>query len=275
MVPVDAPARDEEEAANAMLLDPALLPLPFPRPFPELLAGQTLRTGGVSAPPFHTLNLGRVPGEDPAAVAANRARLARVLGVPQDRWARMHQVHSARVRLVDGPPAPPYPRVDGLVTLQADLLLTGLYADCLPVLLYAPDVGGIALLHAGWRGIVAGVVPAGVRALTDLGAREVYAAFGVGIGPCCYQVEERVAAPWRRAVPDGAGLSPDPEAPGRFRADLTAAARAQLIAAGVAPARIGPPPGLCTACDGARFFSHRRDRGRTGRMMAFLMRRGG
>jgi YfiH family protein len=130
------------------------------------------------------------------------------------------------------------------------LLLT---ADCLPIAV-ARHNGvrpAVEILHAGWRGLLAGIVAAGVRAL---GSRSLVAAVGPSIGPCCYEVGEEVASPFRQAFGD------DVARDGRL--DLWTSAERALRAAGVERVERSD---LCTFCDGERFFSHRRDHGRTGR----------
>jgi purine-nucleoside/S-methyl-5'-thioadenosine phosphorylase / adenosine deaminase len=195
----------------------------------------TTRLGGVSEGPYASLNLGPWTDDDPAHVAANRERVRALAGV--ERLAQGHQVHGARV-VVD---ADEVQDVDGQVSTRHGVAAIVLVADCLPVALAAP--GTVAMVHAGWRGLAAGVLEAGVAALGD---GPVAAAIGPGIGPCCYEVGDDVRA--------ALGTS------GRTL-DLKAIARARLAAAGVAEVH---DCGICVSCDG-RFFSHRRDRGVTGR----------
>jgi purine-nucleoside/S-methyl-5'-thioadenosine phosphorylase / adenosine deaminase len=195
----------------------------------------TTRLGGVSEGPYASLNLGPWTDDDPARVAANRERVRALAGV--ERLAHGHQVHGARV-VVN---ADAVDDADGQVTTRSGVGAVVLVADCLPVALAAP--GAVAMLHAGWRGLAAGVLEAGVGAL---GGGPVAAVIGPGIGPCCYEVGDEVRA--------ALGTS------GRTL-DLKAIARARLAAAGVAAVH---DCGLCVSCDG-RFFSHRRDRGITGR----------
>jgi polyphenol oxidase len=215
------------------------------------------REGGVSEGPYASLNLGIFTGDEPGRVVENRRRLCAAAGVDPERATMAWQQHGAEVRrarpesIVD--PGLRHDPCDGLWTEepgQAMLLLT---ADCLPIALARLDGArpAVAVLHAGWRGLLAGIVPAGVAAL---GSRLVTAAIGPSIGPCCYEVREDVAAPVRAAF--GLGLVRD------GRLDLWNAAERALRAAGVA--RIERFD-LCTACDEERFFSHRRDAGVTGR----------
>jgi YfiH family protein len=206
----------------------------------------TTRRGGVSAGPFASLNLGARTGDDPAAVAANHSRLLELTGTA--RLARCRQVHGRTV--VRDPQPGDRPEADGIATTVPGVAAVVLTADCLPVALSAP--GAVAMVHAGWRGLAAGVLEEGVGALCGLGSDgPVSAAIGPGAGACCYEVGDEV----REAFADV------PEARHGRNIDLAAVARARLLAAGVEEIH---DAGLCTMCD-ARFFSHRRDRGTTGR----------
>ncbi len=220
----------------------------------------TTRRGGFSEGPYESLNLGRLTDDEPEAVQRNRARLQDEVGVPP---ALIRQVHGTTVRRistlpVDGlMPLPDegleLPEADGQATPLSEVAPMVMTADCLPIALAGQ--GAVAMLHAGWRGLAAGIVAEGVRAVHDLGVDgPLEAAIGPGAGPCCYEVGEEVHAEF-------AGYD------GRVRRgrnlDLKAIARDQLEAAGV---RAVHDVGLCTICsDESLFFSHRRDRGVTGR----------
>jgi purine-nucleoside/S-methyl-5'-thioadenosine phosphorylase / adenosine deaminase len=215
------------------------------------------RLGGVSEPPFDRLNLGILTEDSEAAVLANRRRLAAALGLDPARVLIGLQVHGAELFFHSRPQEPSrfaepggeLPEVDGHVVEVAGLAPAVLTADCLPLALSGP--GGLALLHCGWRGLAAGILAAGAEAVeaTD-------AAIGPGIGACCYEVGEEVLGAF-------ASLGPGIAA-GRML-DLAEVARRQLAAAGVARVQAA---GLCTSCEPELFFSHRRDRGRTGRQAA-------
>ena len=206
----------------------------------------TTRRGGVSDGPFRSLNLGLWTDDDADRVRENRARVQRIGG---GRLTQARQVHGARV--VEADPGA-VPDADGQVTARAGLAPMVLVADCLPIALVAPE--GVAMLHAGWRGLAGGIVAAGVAALRGLGAARVAAAIGPGAGRCCYEVGPDVHAAF--------GTS------GRTL-DLKAIARARLEAAGVDEVH---DCGLCTMHDAERFFSHRRDGGVTGRQAGVAWR---
>ncbi len=203
----------------------------------------TTRRGGVSEGAFASLNLGPWTEDDPAHVGANRERLRELAGV--ERLAQGHQVHGTRVAVDDGHGED----ADGQVVTRPGVAPIALVADCLPVALVAP--GAVGMIHAGWRGLAGGVLEEGVRAL---GAGPVTAAIGPGIGPCCYEVGADVHA--------ALGTS-------GTTVDLKAVARERLRAAGVAQVH---DCRLCTSCDPWRFFSHRRDRGLTGRQAGVAWR---
>jgi purine-nucleoside/S-methyl-5'-thioadenosine phosphorylase / adenosine deaminase len=203
----------------------------------------TTRRGGVSEGPYASLNVGLRTDDDPGRVAANRERVRAQAGA--QRLAQGHQVHGTHV-VVDGEDAED---ADGQVTTQPGVAAIVLVADCLPVALAGPDAAGV--VHAGWRGLAGGVLEAGVAAL---GRGPVAAAIGPGIGPCCYEVGDDVRAVFGSTEPT---------------LDLKAVARARLQAAGVQEIH---DCALCTACDPQRFFSHRRDRGVTGRQAGLAWR---
>ncbi|MBX5442689.1 MAG: laccase domain-containing protein [Solirubrobacteraceae bacterium] len=212
----------------------------------------TTRRGGVSRGPFASLDLGRtdpaLERDDPAAVAENRRRAAALAGGRALRLAR--QVHGAGVATDEDPAE----EADGQVTRRADVAATVLVADCLPVAIAAP--GRVAVLHAGWRGLAAGVLRRGVEALGD-GPKA--AAIGPGIGVCCFEVGDEV----REA------FAAHPAARRGRHFDLKLIARRELEAAGVAEIA---DCDLCTACDPERFFSHRRDGDETGRQAGMAWR---
>ena len=201
------------------------------------------RAGGVSEGPYDSLNLGRMTGDDVERVDENRRRLCAEVGAAPDRLALNRQIHSSIVHRADsgsrGEPG------DGLWTEEPDLPVLAMSADCLPIALARVGEGlpGIAVLHAGWRGLLAGIVAEGVRAL---GGR-AHAAIGPAIGPCCYEVGAEVTEPF------AAAFGPD-VLQGR-NLDLWTAAERALLAAGVEEVeRVD----LCTSCNSELFFSHRR-----------------
>jgi len=215
----------------------------------------SMRLGGVSEGPFASLNLGLLTDDEPDRVLENRRRLCEAAGVDGAGAAMARQIHGASVleakpRGILAPAA--HPSCDGLWTDRPGLALAVVTADCLPIALWRTGgIPGIAVLHAGWKGILAGIVEAGAAALGDgpLGA-----VVGPGIGACCYEVGEEVAGRYRVRFGDGVVR-------GRSL-DLRAAAELALREAGCTSVEHGD---RCTACEPELFFSHRRDGGHTGR----------
>ena len=165
----------------------------------------TGRAPAVGEPPYTGLNLGGHVGDDPRSVRANRAALAAELDVVPDRLAFMDQVHGDTVVQVDaawpgGRPGEPGPACDALVTTRSDVVLAVLVADCVPVLLAAPQGGVAGVAHAGRKGMAAGVVLRLVEAMRDLGARSIVGRVGPSVCPRCYPVpldlREEVAGAW-------------------------------------------------------------------------------
>jgi YfiH family protein len=224
-------------------------------------AGTTTRCGGASAGAFASFNLGAHVGDEPRAVASNRARLAAALGLPaQPLWLR--QVHGAGVA-VHGE-AGAEPTADAAVAFGPGRVLAVLTADCLPVVLVARDGGRIGIAHAGWRGIAAGVIEAAVAALGGRG-EELIAWLGPGIGAADFEVGAEVREAFVNADA-GAAAAFAPNARGRWQADLAALARRRLAALGV-----GGVSGLAasTFAEDSRFYSYRRA-ATTGRMATLV-----
>lgn len=230
----------------------------------------TDRRGGSSRPPYGAaadrgdgLNLGDHVADDPSAVSRNRTLLGEAAGLPADRLVLAQQVHGRAVVEVHGPWTGPAPQVDAMVTRQPGLALVVLVADCVPVLLADPDAGVVGVAHAGRPGLAAGVVPAVVHALHDLGARRLRAVLGPSVCARCYPVplemREQVAAvqPASRSV----------SWTGEPSVDVSAGVLAQLADLGV-PARQLPG---CTV-ERPDLYSYRRD-GTTGRFAGLVWRR--
>jgi polyphenol oxidase len=231
--------------------------LDWAAPGPYRVAFST-RLGGVSEGEFASLNLGILTEDDPARVVVNRTRLCEAVDADPDGATMAWQRHGGTVTRAQPrgiiTPGTVYDHCDGLwsdAPGRAMLLLT---ADCMPIAVARSDGlrPAVEILHAGWRGLLAGIVAAGVRAI---GARRLVAAIGPSIGPCCYEVGDEVAAPFRQAFGDDVVHEGS-------KLDLWTSAERALRAAGVEHVDRFD---LCTACDGDRFFSHRRDHGRTGR----------
>ncbi|WP_367323828.1 peptidoglycan editing factor PgeF [Streptomyces sp. HUAS ZL42] len=224
----------------------------------------TDRWGGVSAVPYEELNLGGAVGDDSGAVRTNRELAAKSLGVDPARVVWMNQVHGAEVAVVDGPwGGRPVPEVDAIVTVRRGLALAVLTADCTPVLLADPVAGIAAAAHAGRPGMVAGVVPAAVRAMVELGAEpsRIVARTGPAVCGRCYEVPEAMRA-------EVAAVEPAAHAEtswGTPAVDVAAGVHAQLERLGVCDREQSP---VCTLESGDH-FSYRRDR-TTGRLAGYV-----
>ena len=223
----------------------------------------TTRGGGVSAPPFDTFNLGDHVGDDPAAVAANRARLVGATGLGADRVVWMNQVHSDRVAVVCGPRAAAVEATDALVTAVPRLALAVVSADCVPVLLADARAGVVAAVHAGRAGAQQGVVARTVDAMVALGARpaDISALLGPAVSGANYEVPAAMADAVDAALP-GSRTTTAAGTPGL---DLRAGIHCQLMDLGVAAIDVDP---RCTVAD-RQLFSYRRD-GQTGRLASLI-----
>ena len=225
-------------------------------PGPYTVAFST-RLGGVSEGVFSSLNLGILTEDNPARVVENRARLCTAVGADPDGATMAWQRHGATVTQAQPRgivmPGTVYDHCDGLWSDEPGRAMLLLTADCLPIAIARTngDRPAVEILHAGWRGLLAGVVAVGVRAV---GARGLRAAIGPSIGPCCYDVGDEVASPFREAFGD------DVVRDGKL--DLWTSAERALRAAGCEKVDRFD---ICTSCEADRFFSHRREHGKTGR----------
>jgi YfiH family protein len=232
----------------------------WPAP-PNVRALTTTRAGGASRGPFASFNLGDHTGDDPPAVAANRAQLRAALNLPAEPlWLK--QVHGNEV--VNAARAEAGATADGAWTDRPGVVLAALTADCLPLFLCDRVGTKIALLHAGWRGLAAGVIERGVAALGAAGA-ELLAYLGPAIGPDAYEVGAEVRDAFVARDP-GVAEAFRVTTPGRWTADLYTLARRRLRALGVTAVTGG---GHCTFRERERFYSFRRN-GTTGRMASLL-----
>jgi polyphenol oxidase len=255
--------RDCSPRSKRIVLDPDLILPDWPAPA-FIRAAVTLRTGGLSQPPFDGCNLAAHVGDDPAAVAGNRRRLRERLQLPTEP-AWLEQVHGQRVVDLDRQTsADSLGPADAAVARARGRICAIQVADCLPVLFAAADGSVIGAAHAGWRGLAGGVLEATVRAMNTPSA-ELLAWLGPAIGQAHFEVGAEVRAAFL-ATDSGADAAFSANGRGRWQCDLDALARRRLAALGVSSLHGG---GWCTYADPARFFSYRRD-GRCGRMAALI-----
>ncbi|MCC6172648.1 MAG: peptidoglycan editing factor PgeF [Gammaproteobacteria bacterium] len=265
---------------------PAFLVPDWPAPA-RVRAAFSLRGGGVSAAPWASLNLGGHVGDDPAAVRENRRRLCEALALPTEPcW--LDQVHGVEVVRVCTPPATSAPALapvpkpaaaaasgvagappmaDASVTDRPGVVLAIMVADCIPVLFCDREGTIVGAAHAGWRGLAAGVLENTVAAL-GVAADRLLAWLGPAIGPVRFEVGSEVRDAFLASAsgPQAAArFVPSPA--GRWLCDLPGLARDRLLRLGITRVAGGE---LCTVSDPDRFFSHRRDAPRTGRMAALI-----
>jgi YfiH family protein len=223
----------------------------------------TTRAGGVSAPPFDTFNLGDHVGDDPAAVAANRARLAAVIGLGDSRVVWMNQVHGDHVEVVNQPQTSAVDDTDALVTATPRLALAVVTADCVPVLMADARAGIVAAVHAGRVGAQRGVVVRALETMLALGAHaeDISALLGPAVSGRNYEVPAAMADEVEAALP-GSRTTTSVGTPGL---DLRAGIACQLSDLGVTAIDIDP---RCTV-DDPNLYSHRRD-SPTGRMASVV-----
>lgn len=218
----------------------------------------TTRAGGSGAPPYESLNVSFSSGDDPGVVRRNRARALAALGAGPQAWTSGRQVHGATVTRVGerergrgAEPGTSIPDTDALWTDTPGVALAVRVADCVPLVLADPDRGRVAVVHAGWRGMVAGAIEATARAIGGPDALHAYV--GPSIGPCCFEVGDDVADRARACLGDAVVVSAEPRAT-RWHLDLWRGARIALRRAGVPVVHLAM---MCTRCESHRFFSHR------------------
>ncbi|GAB4177918.1 MAG: peptidoglycan editing factor PgeF [Geothermobacteraceae bacterium] len=242
-----------------------------------LVAGFSTRNGGVSRSPYNSLNLGLNTDDVRANVEGNRATLAHAFGLEPHQLLTVSQVHGDHILVIDQPnfDLSHFQRVecDAILCNQPGILVGILVADCFPVLLAAPGKGAVAAVHAGWRGVASRLIERTIEALArqfKVFPEELVAAVGPGIGAHSYEVDRPVRDAFRKAGLPWQDLAEEVRL-GHWNLDLARACEMQLTTAGV-PATGIDVASECTCCHKELFFSHRRDRGVTGRQMGFVGR---
>jgi len=257
-------------------------------PFKGVQGLVTTRHGGVSTGSFATLNLGGKTDDDPQNVRENRKRVAAILEKDTKQLTFARQIHSANIALVpQGFEGGAFDDVDALITNSTQTPLVILTADCAAIFLYDERHNAIGIAHAGWRGTVAGIAAQTVRRMhAEFGTwpRDVVACIGPSIGPCCYEVGDEVINAVAEKLPDHADevlVEPDMASAGSFRAsvnadrkhfDLWRANEIMLSEVGVPEPQIEISR-LCTSCRTDLFYSHRAEKGITGRFGGIVMLR--
>lgn len=234
-----------------------------------LIHGFTGRRGGKSVGPYAGLNLSYRVGDDPKIVSQNVCDMKLAIGIHDGRIVTMKQVHGDHVAEVTDTNVKEAGEADAMVTAKSNVFLAVLTADCVPILLIAPNQRVAAAVHAGWRGSLAGIAAKAVNYLADhysVPPAYLEAALGPAIGACCYEVGEDVAEPlvrrWGRLAEDSLSARG-----AKAHLDLRRLNQAILAAAGLPPEQIFTA-GPCTNCGGDEFFSYRREGKQTGRQMS-------
>ena len=240
----------------------------FPR---AVMQAVFTRQGGVSPAPWESLNVGGTVGDDPARVRENRLRSFAALGRTLDSLFDVWQVHSVEAVCAEAPrPANAvHQKADIILTDKPEVTLYMRFADCVPILLYDSQEGVVAMAHAGWLGTVRGAAPAAVRTMRErYGSKpeDILAAIGPSIGPDHYEVGPDVVAQVERAFGPEAKRLIESRG-GRTYFDLWAANRLQLEESGIERIEVA---GICTACHLDDWFSHRAEKGKTGRFGALI-----
>jgi polyphenol oxidase len=230
------------------------------------------RLGGVSRGAFASLNLGGTVGDDVAAVEENHRRVFAALGYAGEAWVSPHQVHGNRVAVVGAADrGQVIAATDALVTNEPGVALLLRFADCVPVLFFDSRQRVVAIAHAGWRGVVAGVVAATVETLVSrfgTQPRDLWVGIGPAIGRDHYAVGKPVRDAVTGALPQPSSLQVSVQHEQGHYLDLAAAVEAQLTGMGIVDVN---QAGICTACNTDEWFSHRAEAGMTGRFCAVAM----
>lgn len=241
--------------------------------------GFSTRKGGGGVSPYDSLNLGLHVGDVSETVLLNRERWLMEWDASWNDLAIGEQVHGVKVHVVEASDSgrgsrdleTVLPEVDGLVTTSS-VGLMAFFADCVPVYFYHPALGAVGIAHAGWKGTVGKIVQRVLREIQALGGepKECWAALGPSIGPCCYEVDDRVISLFAEAFQKTPFIKPT--RPGHGMLDLWEANRQLLLEEGVLPENISIAS-ICTACHTNEFFSHRQEGPKTGRMAGWIRRR--
>ncbi|KAA0548016.1 peptidoglycan editing factor PgeF [Bacillus sp. BGMRC 2118] len=246
----------------------------------SLVVGFTTKNGGVSNAPYHTFNLGLHVNDNKEDVIDNRKKLARLTGFQLSQLVCSDQVHDANVLKVTssdrGKGVLDYnsaiANTDGIYTDEPNLLLTSCYADCVPLYFYVPSSNIVGLAHAGWKGTVKKIASTMIHNLVEdehVNTDDILAAIGPSIRDCCYIVDDVVINEVKKIL-GYKDLSVYHEvSAGQYRLNLAILNKLILIRAGVKSENISISS-YCTSCEENLFFSHRRDKGKTGRMMSFI-----
>ncbi|MGA9287160.1 MAG: peptidoglycan editing factor PgeF [Anaerobacillus sp.] len=243
----------------------------------RIIAGFSTRKNGVSQTPFSSLNLGFHVPDDACDVLENRIILAKDIGIDLDNWVVGEQVHGSAITKISSGDIgrgtrnhqDAIEKVDGLYTEDENILLTALYADCVPLYFYAPAARRVGIAHAGWKGTTKNIAREMIRVWNNDGiqSEDIFAVIGPSIGRCCYEVNDVVIDQVNAAVGEGQAFY-ETKSNGKYQLDLKALNKELFLKAGIKENHLSVSD-YCTSCSNL-FFSHRNENGRTGRMMGYI-----
>jgi len=247
--------------------------------FPGLIAGFTTKEGGVSMGGYENLNLGFHVGDNLDDVCSNRNQIAQLLQFPLEQWVgaeQTHEINIQKVKAIDrgkgsNSYSTSFKATDGLYTIEEGILLTLCFADCVPLYFISPEKRLIGTAHAGWKGTVNEIAREMVKAFCVEGIhpKDIFVAIGPSICEKCYIVDDHVIGYVEKTLEDVEKKPYNLINKGQFALDLREVNKQILMSAGVLEKNI-QISGLCSSCDEEKFFSHRRDKGQTGRMISFI-----
>lgn len=247
--------------------------------FPDLTVGFSTKTGGNSQGHFESLNMGFHVNDTEKTVLGNRHILAQKLDFSVENWVGAQQTHEVNIKIITsldkGIGASDYEtafeHTDGFITFQRGILLTLCYADCVPLYFLHPESKAIGIAHAGWKGTVGGIAQEMILKFQSYGikASQLLVAIGPSICENCYIVDDYVVSLVKNKLQGVEELPFNQVSPNQYRLNLKECNKQILKSAGVLPENI-MTTNLCTSCNQEQFYSHRRDKGNTGRMISFI-----
>jgi YfiH family protein len=244
----------------------------------NLDCGFTTRNGGSSRPPYNSLNLGFGSGDHLSHIEANRATVARAFDIDPHLFLTVKQVHGDEILVIDqpNPEVSHFQRVesDAIITNQKNILIGILVADCFPVILYDQKKGLAGVVHVGWRGTASGLLGRTIKAMKEVFGcyvEDLKVAIGPGISAHSYEVDRPVRDQFRKGTDQWGRIATEVSL-GQWQLDLQKSLMLQLDEAGV-DRSVVDVVAECTCCHKETFFSHRRDKGKTGRQMGFALLR--
>jgi YfiH family protein len=253
---------------------------PWQDQYPHVMAGFTSKNDGFSKEPFYTFNLGLHVNDSKDNVIKNRKKLSEIIEFPTEEWVCSEQVHDHHIKKVTrsdrGKGVYVYeegvPNTDGIYTDESHVLLTSVYADCVPLYFFVPSRGLIGLAHAGWKGTVKQIASRMVNCWVEdegVNIEDILVAIGPSIHDCCYIVDDRVINEVDQTLTVGDKPPYTEVSSGQYSLHLSNLNHLLLKKMGIREKNI-LISSRCTSCEEDLFFSHRRDQGKTGRMMSFI-----